>query len=154
MHSWGRGVVTGRNGQRPRFFHTLGVVGLFQDCEQGGGRLPGPAEDALSSAAEWCLSPPAAAPSSLPGQGPGTRLCHPCAAPARFILLVLPLGGFPRAWSKQPPSSRIPANPLDLPGGFQPPRRDPRVCDTHHPQDRLGQPWKKPTMECEVENGW
>lgn len=39
-----------------RFFHTLGTVGLFQDCEQGGGRMPGPGEDFVGSAAECCQS--------------------------------------------------------------------------------------------------
>lgn len=50
------GVKQGRMVIGLRFFHTLGTVGLFQDCEQGGGRILGPGEDFVSSAAQCCPS--------------------------------------------------------------------------------------------------
>lgn len=83
-----------------------------------------------------------AALTSLSRQRPGISLYYTHAVPNGFILLVLPQLGFTRTGANSrarqgggelPPSSRTPADPLDLPGWFQPPRRDPRVCDTHRP---------------------
>lgn len=62
-----------------RFFHTLGTVGLFQDCEQGEGRILGPGEDFVSSAAQCCpsLLQKGRSPLQLSsGVSPGAALPH------------------------------------------------------------------------------
>lgn len=93
-----------------RFFHTLGIVGLFQDCERGGGRrILGPGEDFLSvlllNVARLSLlqrSERLAALSSVFRQRPGISLYYTRAVPKRFILLMLPQGWFHTDRSKQP----------------------------------------------------
>lgn len=62
-----------------RFFHTLGTVGLFQDCEQGGGRILGPREDFVSSAAQCCRCLPRKPAVTTPAHlrvSPGAALPH------------------------------------------------------------------------------
>lgn len=154
-----------------RFFHTLGIVGLFQDCEQGGGEDPGPWRGLLSvlllNVARLRLlqsSEQLAALSSFSGQRLGICLYYTHAVPKRFILLVLPQGWFPRDWCKQPGAAGWGASCRPAAG----PRRIRRTCRVGSsllgaihasatltvPQAQLGQSWKKPTMECEVEYGW
>lgn len=127
-------------------FHTLGIVGLLQDCEQGGGRILGPREDSVSAAAERCLSP-SSAPRSLPRQRPGISFITPVRFLKGSCSRSRPRAGSRGAgWDELPPSSRTPAS--SLLGAIR------AAATLTVPQDQHRQPWKKPTMEGEVEYGW
>lgn len=132
-----------------RFFHTLGTVGLFQDCEQGGGRIPGPGEDFVSSAAQGCPSLPqerAVTTPAHPWVSPGAALPH--TPRARAVQVPVPPGAAADGAERTAGRSRTPAGGSSLLGTI------PMAATLTVPQDRRGQSWKKPTMECEVEYGW
>lgn len=103
VHRWG-GWKQGRMVIGLRFFHTLGTVGLFQDCEQGGGRILGPGEDFVSSAAQCCPSLPqkrgVTTPAHLQGEPWGCPASHPHGARA------VPLPVLPRGWLRTERSAR------------------------------------------------
>lgn len=86
-----------------RFFHTLGIVGLFQDCEQGEGRILGPGEDLLVlllNVACLCLlqeGEQLAALSSLFRQRPALAFITPVQFLKGFIVPVLAQGWSPTA---------------------------------------------------------
>lgn len=75
-----------------RFFHTLGTVGLFQDCEQGGGEgSRAPERTCVSSAAQCCPCLPRERAVTTPAQLWG----EPCGCPASH----------PRVWAAPVPVS-------------------------------------------------
>lgn len=128
VHRWG-GWKQGRMVIGLRFFHTLGTVGLFQDCEQGGGRILGPGEDFVSSAAQCCPSllqkQAVTTPAHLRGEPWGHPASHPRGARA------VPLRCYPGAGCGR--SGAHGRAQQDSSRRFQPPRHDPHVCNTHRP---------------------
>lgn len=132
-----------------RFFHTLGTVGLFQDCEQGEGRILGPGEDFVSSAAQCCpsLLQKGRSPLQLSsGVSPGAALPH---TPRVLGLTSRCSSGLAADGAERMAGhSRTPARGASLLGTI------PMSATLTDPQDQQGQSWKKPTMECEVEYGW
>lgn len=81
------------------------------------------------------------------GVSPGATLPHTPAGPGRFLSGATP-GLAADGAERTAGHSRTPAGGSSLLGTI------PMSATLTVPQDRRGQSWKKPTMECEVEYGW